>query len=391
MNNIYNKQQYPYYPNSLQFNTPDFYHSEPTYSDTDYTAAQMQSSSISKIPLKDYGPAPFVVNMEDAAKLNNNFRTALWTGTYLQLTLMSIPVGGEIGLEIHPDLDQFIGIEEGNGLIQMGSRKDYLDFQETVSTGYAFIIPAGKWHNLMNKGDRPIKLFSIYAPPQHPHGTVQITKEVADAEEKYREQIRIQSEELRSEELKSEELKSEELKSEEIKGEELFREALSSETLNSEELDLGEKTILENACYGASAAKEDSDLILEKMLTYAIQDEFLARTNYLLTRQIIGEQRLFTNIVMAKENKINYLKSLFTKYNIVIPEDSSKEYIKEPVNINEALEVAIQKEIENIEMYERFLKLNIPRDVRTIFTLLRNASQNHLLAFQKVQMSYNNS
>ena len=127
------------------------------------------------------------------------------------------------------------------------------------------------------------------------------------------------------------------------------------------------------------------------MLTYAIQDEFLARTNYLQTRQIIGEQRLFTNIVMAKENKINYLKSLFTKYNIVIPEDSSKEYIKEPVNINEALEVAIQKEIENIEMYERFLKLNIPRDVRTIFTLLRNASQNHLLAFQKVQMSYNNS
>lgn len=131
--------------------------------------------------LKDYGPNPFVVNIEKATKENNNFRIALWTGKYLQLTLMSIDVGEEIGLEVHPNLDQFIRIEEGQGLVKMGNRKDRLNFQATVRDDYAFIIPAGKWHNLINTGNKPIKLYSIYAPPQHPHGTVHETRE--DAEE----------------------------------------------------------------------------------------------------------------------------------------------------------------------------------------------------------------
>ena len=135
------------------------------------------------IKLKDYGPQPFVVNIEEATKQNNTFRTALWTGEHLQLTLMSIKVGEEIGLEIHPDLDQFIRIEEGQGLVKMGDRKDRLDFQEKVYDDFAFIIPAGKWHNLINTGKKPLKLYSIYAPPQHPRGTVHKTKSEAEAAE----------------------------------------------------------------------------------------------------------------------------------------------------------------------------------------------------------------
>ncbi len=131
--------------------------------------------------LRDYGPEPFVVNIEEITKRNNNFRIALWTGNYLQLTLMSINVGEDIGLEVHPDLDQFIRIEQGQGLVKMGDRRDRLDFQRRVYDDYAFIIPAGKWHNLINIGNVPIKLYSIYAPPEHPHGTIHRTKE--DAEE----------------------------------------------------------------------------------------------------------------------------------------------------------------------------------------------------------------
>lgn len=128
------------------------------------------------LELRDYGPEPFVVNINQAAKQNTNFRTALWTGRYLQLTLMSINVGEDIGLEIHPDVDQFIRIEQGQGLVQMGDRECRLDFQRYVYDDFAIFIPAGKWHNLINTGNIPLKLYSIYAPPEHPHGTVHVVK-----------------------------------------------------------------------------------------------------------------------------------------------------------------------------------------------------------------------
>jgi mannose-6-phosphate isomerase-like protein (cupin superfamily) len=103
----------------------------------------------------------------------------------LQLTLMSINVGEDIGLESHPNLDQFIRIEQGQGIVKMGDRRDYLDFQQRVCADFAFIIPAGKWHNLVNTGNVPLKLYSIYAPPQHPPGTVHVTKEAALAAEEH--------------------------------------------------------------------------------------------------------------------------------------------------------------------------------------------------------------
>ena len=130
--------------------------------------------------IRDYGPEPFVVNIEEITKLNNTFRTALWTGEHLQLTLMNIPVGESIGLEIHPDTDQFLRLEQGEGLVQMGKDKNNLSFQKRVSNNFAFVVPAGTWHNLINIGNIPIKLYSIYAPPKHSRGTVHLTK--ADAE-----------------------------------------------------------------------------------------------------------------------------------------------------------------------------------------------------------------
>lgn len=131
----------------------------------------------------DYGPDPFAINIEEATKKNDFFRTALWTGEYLQLTLMSINVGDDIGLEVHQDHDQFIRIEHGQGLVEMGDRKDQLDYQQNVSDNFAIFIPAGKWHNVTNTGQTPLKLYSIYAPPEHPLGTVHETKAVAMAAE----------------------------------------------------------------------------------------------------------------------------------------------------------------------------------------------------------------
>lgn len=133
--------------------------------------------------LTDYGPEPFVINIDRATKQNNTFRTALWTGSHLQVTLMSINVGEDIGLEIHPNLDQFLRIEQGQGLAKMGQNKNNLDFERRVADGYAIVIPAGTWHNLINTGNVPLKLYSIYAPPQHPKGTVHRTKEDAMAAE----------------------------------------------------------------------------------------------------------------------------------------------------------------------------------------------------------------
>ncbi|MGN0172204.1 MAG: cupin domain-containing protein [Acutalibacteraceae bacterium] len=133
--------------------------------------------------VKDHGREPFVTDIDKETKQNENYRTALWTGQYLQLTLMSIPVGGEIGLEIHPDTDQFLRIESGCGMVVMGDKENRLDYRRPVSQGYAVFVPAKTWHNLINTGHCPIKLYSIYAPPHHPKGTVQPTKAVADREE----------------------------------------------------------------------------------------------------------------------------------------------------------------------------------------------------------------
>lgn len=129
------------------------------------------------INLMDHGSEPYVVNIHEAANQNYNFRLALWTGTYFQLTLMNIHAGEDIGLEMHPDIDQFLRIEEGQGIVLMGNCRDNLYYKRNICPGYVVFIPAGTWHNLINTGCTPIKLYSIYAPPEHPHGTIHRTKE----------------------------------------------------------------------------------------------------------------------------------------------------------------------------------------------------------------------
>lgn len=131
----------------------------------------------------DYGGNPYAINMEQMAMKNQNFRTAIWTGRYLQMTLMCIPPCGEIGLEIHQDTDQFIRIEGGRAVVKMGKFENQLDFRQSLCIGDAVFIPAGTWHNIVNVGGCPLKVASIYAPPRHPRGTIQCTKEDAEREE----------------------------------------------------------------------------------------------------------------------------------------------------------------------------------------------------------------
>lgn len=131
--------------------------------------------------MPDQGPEPYVVDIEDATLSNDTFRTTLWTGAHLQLTVMSIPVGGEVGLEMHDDRDQFLRLESGKARVQMGPERDDLRFDREVEDDWVILVPAGSWHNVTNLGDEPLKLYSVYAPPEHPKGTVHKTKAESDA------------------------------------------------------------------------------------------------------------------------------------------------------------------------------------------------------------------
>ena len=128
----------------------------------------------------DHGPCPFAVDLQQAVLKNTNFRTALWTGSHLQLTLMCIPAGGDIGSEMHPDTDQFLYVEQGMGTVKMGENKDCPAVQRQIQSGSGILVPAGSWHNVVNTGCGPLRLFSLYAPPQHPEGTVHRTKKDAE-------------------------------------------------------------------------------------------------------------------------------------------------------------------------------------------------------------------
>lgn len=183
----YQPYGYPYQPITPMNGSTNNYGGMPHYYTYPYAAMPSNPSQPhATVPgnqsqAVDYGRRPFVVDIEEATKQNNTFRTALWTGQYLQTTLMSLRPGEDIGLEMHPDVDQFIRIEEGQGVTQMGNRKDQLNFRAPVSDDSAIFVPAGAWHNLTNTGSKPLKLYSIYAPPNHPFGTVQPTKAAAMA------------------------------------------------------------------------------------------------------------------------------------------------------------------------------------------------------------------
>lgn len=133
--------------------------------------------------IKDIGPKPQSFNLEEATLANTNYRTVAWSGKYLQLTLMSIPVAGDIGLEVHPETDQFIRLDGGRGRVQMGPAEDELTIEYEVADGDAVFVPAGTWHNITNVGDDPMQLYTVYAPQHHAPGKVHPTKVLAEADE----------------------------------------------------------------------------------------------------------------------------------------------------------------------------------------------------------------
>lgn len=131
----------------------------------------------------DYGERPYVVNIEKLTKENTNFRAVKWTGKNLQMTVMSIEPDGEVGLEAHDTHDQFLRIEAGTARVVMGPSEDNLNFEQNVADDDAIFVPASTWHNIVNTGSEPLKLYSIYAPAEHPAGTIHATFADAEADE----------------------------------------------------------------------------------------------------------------------------------------------------------------------------------------------------------------
>ncbi|MFT3888146.1 MAG: cupin domain-containing protein [Arachnia sp.] len=133
--------------------------------------------------IQDNGPAPNAFDIESATRQNTNYRVVAWTGKYLQVTLMSIPVGQSIGLEAHPETDQFLRVDQGSGRCVMGPTKDDLSFQQDVEDGWSIQVPAGVWHDVINMGEVPLQLYAVYAPSHHAAGKVHSTAMEADADE----------------------------------------------------------------------------------------------------------------------------------------------------------------------------------------------------------------
>ncbi len=125
----------------------------------------------------------WVGDIEQATLENETFRTVLYTGKHAQLTVMRLAPGEDIGREAHPHLDQFLRIEAGSGRVEFGPDEATVEQAHEVRDDWAIVVPAGVWHNVVNTGSGELKLYSLYAPPEHPDGTVHRTKAEAEAAE----------------------------------------------------------------------------------------------------------------------------------------------------------------------------------------------------------------
>lgn len=134
--------------------------------------------------------------------------------------------------------------------------------------------------------------------------------------------------------------------------------------------------------YGAAAVDENKIYTLPEMLTFAIEDEYLAQARYENVIGKFGAQRPFTNTLRSETMHISALKQLFDLYNVLLPQYNARNYLTEPATLADAFKAGINGEVNNIKMYNAFLKQNMPSDVRAVFTALRNASERHLAAFQ---------
>ena len=121
----------------------------------------------------------FVADIEALTEKNSNFRRVLYTSKYLQLVLMAIEPGGEIGEEVHDNRDQFFRVEKGSGEVVIDGQRSKIQGDDAI------IVPAGARHNIVNTGDTNLRLYTIYAPPEHREGTVHVTKDDAEASEEH--------------------------------------------------------------------------------------------------------------------------------------------------------------------------------------------------------------
>lgn len=135
--------------------------------------------------------------------------------------------------------------------------------------------------------------------------------------------------------------------------------------------------------YGAKGALNATSLTLPQMLTFALQDEHLAQSRYKNVLQTFGDIRTFAQIKEAELRHIYALLPLFEKYRVPIPDDISQSFVKTPGSVKSAFGTSVEAEVDNIAMYEKFLAYELPSDIRTVFTQLRNASRNHLAAFER--------
>lgn len=121
----------------------------------------------------------FVDNIEKLTTDNDHFRKVLYTGQYMQLVLMTLKPGEEIGAEVHEGHDQFFRVEEGSGEVIIDGQS------RAIKDDDAIIVPAGARHNVVNNGNQPLKLYTLYGPPEHREGVVHSTKEQADASDEH--------------------------------------------------------------------------------------------------------------------------------------------------------------------------------------------------------------
>ncbi len=136
--------------------------------------------------------------------------------------------------------------------------------------------------------------------------------------------------------------------------------------------------------FGADGALKNNKLSLESMLLYALQDEYLALTEYETLVKNLGVSKPFTNIIGSEKTHIQKLEELYKSYNIKIPKVDTKPYLYIPKTSSEAGKVGVEAEIKNIAMYEKFLKEKLNDDVRAVFEFLKSASENHLAAFKRL-------
>jgi mannose-6-phosphate isomerase-like protein (cupin superfamily) len=132
----------------------------------------------------------WVGDINDETEENGTFRTVLYTGRHTQLTVMCVPAGEDIGREVHRRHDQFLRIEEGHARVELGPSEDEIEETHHLSPGWAVIVPAGVWHDVVNTGDGDLKLYSLYSPPVHLDGTVHQTKGDAEAAERIERALR---------------------------------------------------------------------------------------------------------------------------------------------------------------------------------------------------------